>query len=694
MFKKLAYEVTFPATGRTFAQDLTFDAGFWAIVGPNESGKSLIFEMMRFSFFGTSALRGKADDYKTLTLSAEFTIKGVDYSITRTMRAAMLSRGGEVVASGVTAVNAKIVEILGFGITVFDMACSINQGEVERLGTLSPASRKQLVDSVLGIDALDVVAKWAMDEARLTDKEAQTIKSRLVCPTQPELPVPYTPTTTIDLPALRAASEELSQIEGFLSVSREKPMMPTCVVDLPAENLKTFATQRSALRHTVADLKAQIATLPESVPCNELQLNDAEAEWARLDLYEEAQRWLKANPQPRHNVVQLMVWRDDWDVRDLWEQWDRAQSQIVDMTSKIEAEHKISCPNCTHEFPLDTGTHAHQEAVITAALAVPQPAEPRPVVPPLSLAQIEQAIEARRSFDETKHNAMTAVEALDAPTISRAQIPVMRVQLSQIMTRVALMADLLRDEPKLAAMPDYEQMLVERSAYEASLPVYRSQLEAWETWSVERGAKQVRQQALSGARLALSEAEAVYAVSSVYEAAQARFVEGYETYVAAMADVDELDGKAAEYRKVRDVMNILRSLIKQHLMPSLNKVASSLLQQMTGGQRLAVVVDEDFNVVIDGQELETLSGSAKACANLSLRIALGQVLTNRVFSVLMADEIDASMDDFRAEQTANVLCTLENSISQVLLVSHKTIESVKQIDLGGQREPSNRSRAA
>ena len=47
-------------------------------------------------------------------------------------------------------------------------------------------------------------------------------------------------------------------------------------------------------------------------------------------------------------------------------------------------------------------------------------------------------------------------------------------------------------------------------------------------------------------------------------------------------------------------------------------------------------------------DLETLSGSGKACANLALRIGLGQVLTNKVVSLFIGDEIDASMDTERA----------------------------------------------
>jgi hypothetical protein len=52
--------------------------------------------------------------------------------------------------------------------------------------------------------------------------------------------------------------------------------------------------------------------------------------------------------------------------------------------------------------------------------------------------------------------------------------------------------------------------------------------------------------------------------------------------------------------------------------------------QRTGRlERQSIVVDEEFDVTVDGQALDTLSGSGKAVANLALRLGLGQVLTNR-----------------------------------------------------------------
>ena len=102
---------------------------------------------------------------------------------------------------------------------------------------------------------------------------------------------------------------------------------------------------------------------------------------------------------------------------------------------------------------------------------------------------------------------------------------------------------------------------------------------------------------------------------------------------------------------------------------------------MTGGQRQSISVDEEFDVTVDGQPLNTLSASGKAVANLSMRIGLGQVLTNNVLSLFVGDEIDSSLDKDRAENTASTLQALKSRISQILLVTHKRPSADYYIEL-------------
>jgi DNA repair exonuclease SbcCD ATPase subunit len=152
-------------------------------------------------------------------------------------------------------------------------------------------------------------------------------------------------------------------------------------------------------------------------------------------------------------------------------------------------------------------------------------------------------------------------------------------------------------------------------------------------------------------------------------------------YGRSAGTAKDLRGQSDAWKRGKAAMLRLRVLVKQHLLPSLNAVASRLIEQMTGGQRRLIVVDDEFDIRVDGQPLATLSGSGKAVANLALRIGLGQVLTNNVLSLFIGDEIDASLDADRSEATGQTLRGLMSSVAQILLVTHKGAEAEYSVTL-------------
>jgi DNA repair exonuclease SbcCD ATPase subunit len=219
----------------------------------------------------------------------------------------------------------------------------------------------------------------------------------------------------------------------------------------------------------------------------------------------------------------------------------------------------------------------------------------------------------------------------------------------------------------VAALARYSRLagaLKVRLAYEAALAHYAVARAAHETWEAEKAAKVARLAELAGvdAQLAaihvrMSRCVAYDISASSHASAKTRF----DTIVLA---ITTKEAEADEYRKARSGLQILKSKIKQHLVPSLNRVASTLLSQMTGGGRSVVRVDDDFDVTVDGQPLNTLEGSGKAIANLAIRIGLGQVLATKVFSVFLGDEIDAAMDEDRAGSTAQCLRNLTRHVAR------------------------------
>ena len=217
---------------------------------------------------------------------------------------------------------------------------------------------------------------------------------------------------------------------------------------------------------------------------------------------------------------------------------------------------------------------------------------------------------------------------------------------------------------------EVRQLLAALRKWEALDNAYQNELPIYAAWRVEYDFKRARQIELAASVAKLPEVEAAWRAALAFEAERATYERDLALYTTLVAELVEKRAEVEGWRAAKASLIDLRLRIKTYLVPSLSKVASHLLSQMTDGQRSSIVVNENFDIMVDGQRLETLSGSGKACANLALRIGLGQVLTNKVVSLFVGDEIDAAMDTARATSTHSSIRMLSSQISQILLITH------------------------
>lgn len=585
MISKLYIDGGFRHHDRTFE----FDKGLTGIVGKNESGKSLIVEFIRFALFGSAALRGKADDYKKLHVELWFSIKGEDYHVTRKGTKVVLRRNGDDLASGTKPVNQAIVEILGYDLTVFDVANACNQGNVEALSNMRPGERKAMVDRTIGLNVLDDLIKHAGDQALLNKREAETVERLLVPPVYPTAPEDYVFSTDLAEPLrlARSLQQKRNQLQGWLNAAPPAPVEPGLC----------------SISETVAELEAH-------------QQKVKLAQNQRADL----ERRIKAVVLPKYPAEYLDQQAAQWVAYGLWQQKKRLLDQG-----------HLCCPSCKHEWPI-------------------------------AAEQLQ---------------ALADVTEVDKPEISEATIKTER----SLQGQQKLLDDLTEELHTFIVPADRTIDLHQRRQYEASVSQYEAQRKAYDAYQADYIIKKAEFDALENIDATVEALAAQHQTALVYERDLQAARKAQQVYDANVATAAEARRKADEFAEAKKRIADLKVRVKTHLLPSLNKVASILLNQMTGGERYLVEVDEDFEILIDGQPINTLSGSGKAVANLAVRIALGQILTNKVFSVFFADEVDAAMDDDRATYTAQALRRLTDLIGQVIIVTHKKVETDHLIEL-------------
>lgn len=667
MIKSLKFSVTFPSTGKTFTGDHTFAEGLTAITGANEAGKSLRLEMIRYALFGTAALRGKGEHYKGLKVELEFEANGKLLVVVRQGNKATISHAAEVLAVSTKAVNARVVQELGFGLPVFDVACACTQGEIERLGSMLPAERKRLVDSTIGLGALDELARWCHEQQVTANATADALEKGLVRPNPIEPPENYRPSNVIESALVEAKSleRELMQIEAQLANPVAEPTPPEePVLSAPIEEIREKVWRRQELLTRLREAQAALAGIPKSVHTDE-DLARLEAEIEAYEKWRIRQDFLRDRPQPTVSKQQIDQMKQDAHLCDRFEARDR----LLALWEKLKKQGDHTCPACSHQWPVAVNDLKKVEAQLAAFDDLNGKTKPdRPNAAFVQLMEVRLA---------TWNDAAPVWEHLkDIPEVPKPSVSAQRLQeLKDLQSKQAMRGDIEKLVDGLQAQinseKDHTAEVHAWDVYESLKREYAKRLEVYNAWLEVKAELAARAAALVLVPKTVEQLEAAKLAALLYE----QELKAYDRELAAFNQRSQEHAAAKEMARqwglAKQALGLLRLKVKQHLLPSLNRVASFLLAQMTAGRRRSIVVNDDWEVTVDGQDLVTLSGSGKACVNLALRIALGQVLTARMLPIFLADEIDAAMDEERAGATAECLKGLTKVIKQILLVSHK-----------------------
>jgi DNA repair exonuclease SbcCD ATPase subunit len=156
-------------------QEILFNPGTTAIVGPNGSGKTSILEAIEFALFRMVTRKEKRiprledlinHDGKRAIVELDFTapMNRRDYRVVRTIhpgertetKADLFLKGKkEPEASGPTRVDEQIINLLGMDRNAFSTLTYVRQGEIDRLSRLTPKERRTDLYSMMGLGVYD-----------------------------------------------------------------------------------------------------------------------------------------------------------------------------------------------------------------------------------------------------------------------------------------------------------------------------------------------------------------------------------------------------------------------------------------------------------------------------------------------------------------------------------------------------------
>ncbi len=667
MIKKLVIKNGIKHHNTTF----NFEEGLTSITGKNGSGKSLILEFIRFALFGSKALRGTTSDYDKLKVELEFEVRGKPYIIHRTLLGGEIKTEGEILAIGTTSLNAKVIEILGYNLTIFDMANCANQEKLTELGKMTPTERKNAVDKVIGLSVIDEIVDHFKLKKKETSVRLETISEFLTKPEKPTKPEGY-----------RKASEVLedykakSTLNAKLEASGDVPLPDFLLADTNRDAWEDAACRSLEDLQRFQHIEKELAREIKPTLTKE-KISLLKEDWSNYKAYSKmppkpvqsleelgdmGKRWELINSLPTKHIIGL---HSSKVIRDQWEAYE------TNITAKklVEAAKQIICPECTHEFLINIDKLTLKQASFEVEK------------PKYSLSEV--------AIQEDRCNAWLGIADED---VIEPELPLYKIK--ELIGNIIVWKDVDIEPCAEPDVTEFEMKQAEDAHVFAEtlkgLKVEYANLKLIVHLDVEEQIEIARKYFICEeyrkelAKLPKTSVDVLQKLAidcELYERENNVFVRESEAYVLKTDEIIELKEKVKNFAGAVEGLRTLKKNVKQYLIPSLTKVASALANKMSGGKFTEVNIDADFNITTDGLKICLLSGSESAIVNLALRLSLGQVLTNRTFSLFMGDELDASMEEERAEEVANALESLTKTFKQIVVVSHKNINCDQEIQI-------------
>jgi len=677
---------------------INFEKGFNLLTAPNGRGKSTILEMVAYCLFGTAALRGTLEEFPTLDVQLLFKVRGKDLRVIRSKKETMLYEGKNPTASGTTAVNAAMLKLLGYGLKVYNVANHIRQGQVNALtDRLRPEDRRQVLENTVGLTVIDKVIS-ELNKVLLeasADLKANTLLH--VRPVAPEMPAQFL------LPSERV--EKLESLKGVVLsyrtakakiVTLVEPVKPSGVIldteslEKLREDVKSWLARKAEIGQKVSQQKRLLQerdsivmvrpTEPEGVLPREALLAMADLD-KKIGLLEQERGLLD---MPRLTQEEI----DE----------SRLKAKIAKLVNKHNhlIENEVNCPNCGEHFVPDCEGEVEAieaELIQLGALKALKEkveharySENSLTVEEMRLPNLKRIAEVEaellKLYKVFATDYKLQLERLDKFERDVVTYEAKSKRYTEIMQQLDELGDLTFDHLYCNQL---EQALKHQDSLVAAFATYEANLVHFKESVAKNAILVAHVTSLEGCEESLRSMESWVKASEQYDYQLATYELEAAKFLKRTERIAELELTVADHKLAIAGLKETKKRIKSFLLPSLNRAASALVTVMTNGVIRLIQMLDDFSVKADGKRVDLFSGSEQAVINIALRIALGQVLTHKVFSVVIGDELDASMDVNRTGLLWQALANLikSGSVEQVVLVSHEDepveIENLKRV---------------
>ncbi|KYK20849.1 AAA family ATPase [Thermoplasmatales archaeon SM1-50] len=661
---------------------IEFPDGVTGVVGLNGVGKSTLFEAVAWTLYGPVAARTATDQIKRegtapsdpCLVELDFIFDGDTYHVVREMSGKNLSASGSATVNGKLAANGAeslsrfIQKRLGMDWKSFYTSIFAKQKELNTLSSMNPSERRQLILRMLGINAVDDI----ISEIRSDVKEKKALVEKL----SDDL-VNEKGQDKITIYTQEIQNQQRKQKEHMQRLQDQK------------KQLHTTLEQRTKMKKDCEAKKLSYETLYKTVE----QLEGKKSRFEKKQRLEKDISSLEKTLQERqqfldkHNEKLTLFKNLEKELQTFEQQQEKNSALLQSMLKKQEHN--------------DTLFHRLKDDI--------------------------------KEITTKKHNIETMGPQAKCPTCERVlgqQHQKLLTAYKDDLTKKNQDAKRLTEEGKKLQL-DNEKLTKEKQALQKKATYLRNQVvEREKLQSVLRHSSteiQREKQQLESKKKELETIGAIQFDEKQYQQIRTQVSEVYKIYQKTLLELDAINEnyqhitveiKQQEGKKdlisqqiktfeknieeqqrllkklqsdrkegknlsmLSEVMDSYRTYLISQIRPTLSLQASELFDELTEGKYSQIELDEDYNLLVYDRAvpytIERFSGGEEDLANLCIRLAISEIITERagsVFQFIILDEIFGSQDYLRKQNIIKALNNYSSKFKQIFLITH--VEEIK-----------------
>lgn len=656
---------------------IEFPDGVTGIVGLNGVGKSTIFEAIAWVLYGSVAARTSADQIKRegaettepCRVELDFIFEDNAYRIVREMSGKSLTASatatinGKIAATGAEVVSKYIHKKLGMDFKSFFTSIFARQKELNALSSMNASERRPLILRMLGIDSLDDVIKEIKSDKRTGDvlieklesdlidengknrieKYKEEIKHQKIKKEQINLSIKKSKTK------IQTFNKELKNLEKDYIASKNEYEK----INLKREKLSEEKTQhenKMKLQDEIKKLQNKITERQKNI---EKQTKKAKS-FENLDenLKEAEDRLNKIDKNLEKSIKTIeqkktLVERIKKDIKEI----ERKENKIQKMGPDAK------CPTCERVLSDQHGKllkkfkyeiiKNDKEIDLFLKQIEKENTEKEKFV------REEQALDKKRNYLQNqikeKERIITTIENLSKEMKSE------KTEIEHKKTLLKKIASVKFDLKEFETVKKQVDMFYKK--YQESLEKLNIKKDDSNLLKIDLEKKEGEE------KLILQE------IKNLRER-----IDELNEFKKRIKD----EKKTIQYLgMLNEIMSSFRIHLISRVRPILSAYASDFFDRLTNSRYNEIELDENYNLMVydEGKlySIERFSGGEEDLANLCIRLAISEVITERaggIFNFIILDEIFGSQDAIRRHNIMKALNGLSSKFRQIFLITH------------------------